>query len=165
MENTLSGHSPEPTQPTPAERIRAIAAGLAVAGVTVGTNGNHLVHQPRRATRRRDRRPHPRLSRRHRRSVSPGPGAGAAARRPPRRNDMTSQPDDADELALIAAGFPAYCLWRSIAAGHSRYVAQGTSMDAHPHTVITDNLAELAAALTADPQPVGRVQPPAHRYR
>jgi len=42
MENTLSGHSPEPTQPTPAERIRAIAAGLAVAGVTVGTNGNHL---------------------------------------------------------------------------------------------------------------------------
>jgi hypothetical protein len=65
---------------------------------------------------------------------------------------MTSHPDDLDELALIAAGFPAYRLWRSIAAGHSRYVAQSTDLDAHPHTVVTDNLTELAAALATGQQ-------------
>jgi hypothetical protein len=62
---------------------------------------------------------------------------------------VTDYPEDAEELARIAAGFPAYCLWRSIAVGHSRYVAQSTELDAHPHTVVTSDLAELAAALMA----------------
>jgi len=65
---------------------------------------------------------------------------------------MTTNPGDLDELALISAGFPAYRFWRSIAAGHSRYVAQTTDIDAHPHTVVTDNLTELAAALAAGQQ-------------
>jgi len=65
---------------------------------------------------------------------------------------MTSPPDDPDDLALIAAGFPAYRLWRSIAVGHRRYVAQTTDLDTHPYAVMTDNLAELAAALAAGQQ-------------
>jgi hypothetical protein len=67
---------------------------------------------------------------------------------------MTSPPTagDPDELALIAAGFPAFCIWRSVTAGHSRYVAQSITTDTRPHTVITGDLAELAAALTAGQQ-------------
>jgi len=59
---------------------------------------------------------------------------------------------DRDELALVAAGFPAYHLWLSVAIGHRRYVAQAAGLGARPHTVVTDDLAELAAALTAGQQ-------------
>jgi hypothetical protein len=42
MDDAASGYSSPATQPAPADRIRAIAAGLAAAGVAAGTNGNHL---------------------------------------------------------------------------------------------------------------------------
>jgi hypothetical protein len=61
-------------------------------------------------------------------------------------------PADLDELALVAAGFPAYHVWRSVAPGHRRYVAQAAGLGARPHTVVTDDLAELAAILSAGPQ-------------
>jgi len=43
---------------------------------------------------------------------------------------------------------PLRCQPRWSPAG-SRYVAQGRNLRARPHTVVTDDLAELAAALTA----------------
>jgi hypothetical protein len=56
---------------------------------------------------------------------------------------------DADELALIAAGFPGFSIWRSVTADGTRYVAQSLSLHARPHTIVTDDLAELATALAA----------------
>jgi hypothetical protein len=56
--------------------------------------------------------------------------------------------DETEELALIAAGFPAFSFWRATRHGSApRYVAQSTSLDSHPHTVITDDLGELRTAL------------------
>jgi hypothetical protein len=57
---------------------------------------------------------------------------------------------DPDGLALVAAGFPAFHIWRSVTVYRSRYVAQSLSLSTHPHTVITDNLEELIAELSAD---------------
>jgi len=59
---------------------------------------------------------------------------------------------DFDELAQVAAGFPAYHVWRSVDPGHRRYVAQAAGLGARPHTVVTDDLAELAAVLSAGQQ-------------
>jgi hypothetical protein len=52
-----------------------------------------------------------------------------------------------DELALIAAGFPAFCVWRETIRGRTRYVARSLSLLTHPHTVVTPDLAELVAEL------------------
>jgi hypothetical protein len=59
---------------------------------------------------------------------------------------------DLDELALVAAGFPAFCFWRENTYHGTRYAARARSLTAHPHTVITDNLAELRATLTTSQQ-------------
>lgn len=64
-------------------------------------------------------------------------------------------PDDPDELALVAADFPAFEVWRSVTAHRSRYVAQSRTLDGHPHMVVTDDLAELAAALREGTADVG----------
>jgi hypothetical protein len=56
-------------------------------------------------------------------------------------------PADPDELALLAAGFPGFRIWREAVPGRVRYVARGVSLDARPHTVVTGDLAELRAAL------------------
>jgi hypothetical protein len=58
---------------------------------------------------------------------------------------------DPDELALVAAGFPAFSLWREITGDGTRYVARATSLATHPHAVVTGSLPELAAALAAGP--------------
>lgn len=57
---------------------------------------------------------------------------------------------DLEELALVAAGFPAFHFWRAITYDRIRYVAQGTSLDTHPYAVVTHDLVELRAALDAD---------------
>jgi hypothetical protein len=57
---------------------------------------------------------------------------------------------DLDELALVAAGFPAFQFWRAITYDRIRYVAQGTSLDTHPSVVVTHDLVELRAVLGAD---------------
>jgi hypothetical protein len=59
---------------------------------------------------------------------------------------------DLDELALIAAGFPAFHLWHGHIYDRTRYIAQGHNLDTHPHTVVTGDLGELAAALAAGQQ-------------
>jgi len=56
---------------------------------------------------------------------------------------------DPDELALIAAGFPAFRLWRETTGDGTRYVARALSLETRPHTVVTGSLPELAAALAA----------------
>lgn len=59
---------------------------------------------------------------------------------------------DRDEIALVAAGFPRYRLWREHLACGTRYVARARDLDAHPHTLVTASLAELANELTASRQ-------------
>jgi len=61
-------------------------------------------------------------------------------------------PADADELALVAAGFPAVRLWRETTGDGTRYVARALSLHTHPHAVVTGSLPELTAALTAGQQ-------------
>jgi hypothetical protein len=52
-----------------------------------------------------------------------------------------------DELASITARFPGFLLWRETIHGRTRYVARSVRLDTRPHTVITDDLAELRSAL------------------
>jgi hypothetical protein len=66
--------------------------------------------------------------------------------------DLGRQPSDSDKLALIAAGFPAFHLWRATIYDRIRYIAQGASLDTHPYAVVTADLDELHAALTAGQQ-------------
>jgi hypothetical protein len=63
--------------------------------------------------------------------------------------DVTCRLGEADELALIAAGFPAFCLWREATSYGIRYIAQGINLTARPYSVVTGDLTELRAALTA----------------
>jgi hypothetical protein len=58
-------------------------------------------------------------------------------------------PDDPDELALTAAGYPAFRLWRETGYDGTRYIARARSLTTHPHTVVTGSLPELTAALAA----------------
>jgi hypothetical protein len=58
-------------------------------------------------------------------------------------------PPDPDELALIAAGFPGFWVWRQTVLDRTRYVALGRDLNTHPHTVVTSDLEELAATLAA----------------
>jgi len=66
----------------------------------------------------------------------------------PHAAGLPAGPRDTDELALLAADFPAFRLSRETVLGRTRYVARSTSLATHPHTVITDDPAELRAALT-----------------
>jgi DNA-binding XRE family transcriptional regulator len=59
---------------------------------------------------------------------------------------------DPDELALVAAGFPAFRLWREVTCEGTRYVAQGGNLAARPYAVVTGDLTELRAALSAGEQ-------------
>ncbi len=62
-------------------------------------------------------------------------------------------PPDVDELALLAAEFPAFRVWQERIHNRTRYVARGISLDTRPHTVVTDDLAELRTALAAGQRP------------
>lgn len=64
-------------------------------------------------------------------------------------------PTSPDELALLAAEFPAFRVWQERVHNRTRYVARGTTLDTRPHTVITDDLAELRTALAAGQRPSG----------
>jgi hypothetical protein len=65
---------------------------------------------------------------------------------------QVGNPGEPDELALLAAGFPAFRLWRETVHDRTRYIARGISLGTRPHTVITDDLDELRTALAADKQ-------------
>jgi hypothetical protein len=53
------------------------------------------------------------------------------------------------ELALTAARFPAFCVWRETIRSRTRYVARSLDLRTQPHTVVTSDLAELVAELVA----------------
>lgn len=52
-----------------------------------------------------------------------------------------------DEAAALQKQFPSYQIWVDETLGRSRYVARGRFLGLRPHTVITDDPAELRAAL------------------
>ena len=54
---------------------------------------------------------------------------------------------DHDELTLLAAEFPAFRFWCQTFSDRTLYTAQSTSLGTRPHTVVTDDLGELRAAL------------------
>jgi hypothetical protein len=54
---------------------------------------------------------------------------------------------DQDELALIAAGFPAFSVWRQVLYDRTLYTAQARDLATHPSTVITQDVTELRSAL------------------
>jgi hypothetical protein len=58
-------------------------------------------------------------------------------------------PGDLDELALIAAGFPGFRLWRETNFHRTCYVASSRDLNSHPHAIVTADLTELSAALQA----------------
>jgi hypothetical protein len=68
-------------------------------------------------------------------------------------NTPTPGMPDTDELALIAAGFPDFSIWRSVTAAGSRYVAQGRNLHARPYTVVTDDLAAWRRSARVTPVP------------
>jgi O-methyltransferase involved in polyketide biosynthesis len=56
----------------------------------------------------------------------------------------------AGELAALEQDFPSFQIWREIMGDRVRFVARSRSVGAHPHTLITADLAELRAGLTND---------------
>lgn len=61
-------------------------------------------------------------------------------------------PSDADELALMAAAFPAFRIWRETIRSRIRYIAHARGLATSPVAVITSDLAELRATLTDGPR-------------
>ena len=56
-------------------------------------------------------------------------------------------PTAADHLPALRADFPAFRIWREDAGGRILYVARSQYPSLNPHTVVTDDPAELRAAL------------------
>jgi hypothetical protein len=52
-----------------------------------------------------------------------------------------------DELASLRKDFPRFRIWRETIRDRVRYVARTKHPGLNPHTVVTDDLAELRAAL------------------
>jgi hypothetical protein len=64
----------------------------------------------------------------------------------------TTTDHDADgdaELASLQASFPQFRIWREMIHDRARYVAQRLNQDTHPHTVVTPDLDEVRATLSA----------------
>jgi hypothetical protein len=85
----------------------------------------------------------------------PGPGPHPATSPPP------------GELVVLRAGFPCFRIWREETFDRARYVARSLHLRLNPHTVITDDISELRAALEPArhapcprPHPPGQGQPP-----
>ncbi len=51
-------------------------------------------------------------------------------------------------LAALRKEFPRYQIWLEQAHGHYRFVARRLHPGTSPHTLVTDDLAELRAALS-----------------
>jgi hypothetical protein len=60
-----------------------------------------------------------------------------------------SPPRDADELAPLEAAHPEHQFWRETLVTGTRYHCQSRNLAAHPYAVVTNSVAELAAALAA----------------
>jgi hypothetical protein len=86
----------------------------------------------------------------------PSPGAGpslaachvtmpwpGASERPPVTNDDAHAP----ALAAVEEQFPCFRIWREVTCERARYVSLSLHLRLNPHTVMTDDLAELRTAL------------------
>jgi hypothetical protein len=102
--------------------------------------------------------PDPADAARHIAAAMRSPGHRTTQLRPQAVSDLRAPggPTDPDELAMIAAGFPAFCIWREARYDGARYAAQARSLATRPAAVITRDLAELRAALTASSPPCGQ---------
>lgn len=54
-----------------------------------------------------------------------------------------------DQLAVVAAQFPGFCIWRSVTAGRIRYIARALRLEITPYAVVCGDLEELEAVLSA----------------
>jgi hypothetical protein len=54
---------------------------------------------------------------------------------------------DARELAIVRAEFPCFRIWREETCDRARYVVRSLHRELNPHTVVTDDIGELRAAL------------------
>lgn len=73
-----------------------------------------------------------------------------------------SQEPAPGELASLRADFPGFRIREEATADRNRYVARRLNPGTRPHTVVTDNLTELRAALAAQPgqqRPAARFDP------
>jgi hypothetical protein len=66
--------------------------------------------------------------------------------------DPDTQPDSgtplsAAGLAILQAQFPCFRIWRERTCDRVRYVARSLHPGLNPHTVVTDDIGELRAAL------------------
>ena len=55
--------------------------------------------------------------------------------------------EPADDLAGLRADFPCFRIWREEICDRALYVARSLHLELNPHTVMTDNISELLAAL------------------
>ena len=55
-----------------------------------------------------------------------------------------------DQLAALRDEFPGFRIWRETIGDRMRYIARGAGLGISPHTVVTDELGELRAALGGD---------------
>jgi hypothetical protein len=87
-------------------------------------------------------------------------------------NDPARPPWDAgepaDELSGLRPDFPCFRIWREETFDRSRYVSRSLHHELNPHTVITDDISELRAALeparhAACPRPHPTGQAPSAR--
>lgn len=56
---------------------------------------------------------------------------------------------EADELWRRAPEFPAHMIWREGTPGGVRYIARGLDLSVRPHTLVTRDLSEIWAQLSA----------------
>jgi hypothetical protein len=52
-----------------------------------------------------------------------------------------------DDLATVQGDFPGYRIWREVFPGRDRYVVRSLLPGLNPHTLVTDDLAELRDVL------------------
>jgi hypothetical protein len=52
-------------------------------------------------------------------------------------------------LSVLRADFPQFRIWRETTGNRTRYIARSLHRGARPHTVVTADLAELRAELSA----------------
>lgn len=58
---------------------------------------------------------------------------------------------DPDELGRRAAEFPDHMIWREQTPYGVRYIARGLDLSVQPHTLVTKDLSEIWAELSAVP--------------
>ena len=64
-----------------------------------------------------------------------------------RRPQLAGHDDGTTGLVALRADFPAFCIWREIIPGRTRYIARRVHAGPGLHTVVTDDLTEMRTVL------------------